>query len=423
MKPSEILLITIGSSGDVNPFVVFGIELTRRGHDVSVMTSGHFESLVRNAGLAFIEQGTAEEFDNNIRHEDLWHPRRSIGRMIEIGIKRAMRPVYDAIAKRAAAGHRLVVVHSTLAVTAPVAQEKLGVPTVTVNMSPGVFRSAYQNSVVPGLWMPQWLPKSIKRAIYRTGDWLVADRLLTKPINDFRREVGLEPVQHVLDGRLHSPMLTIGAWPAWFAPVQPDWPQSVCLTGFPLYDGQSQPQLSDEVAKFLACYPRPIVFTFGSAMVQGKAFFAASAEACRLMDRPGILLTPYTHQIPDSLPSLVKHFSYAPLNQLLLSVAALVHHGGVGTMAAALAAGVPQLIVPMAFDQPDNAKRITDLGLGRSMRRRAFTGSNVAALLSNLIESEECRLACQKIATRIDPCAGVIAACDAIEAIGKAEGV
>ena len=314
-------------------------------------------------------------------------------------------------------------VHSILAVGARIAQERLNVPTISVHLSPAALRTVYLNASVAGMWMPRWLPKFLKRAIYRLGDLLVVDRLMTRPINAFRAELGLTPIRHVLEGWLHSPTRTLGAWPAWFAAVQPDWPESLRLTGFPLFDGQVMPQLPEEILEFLNRRQPPIVFTCGSAMVQADDFFMASAEACRRLDRPGILLTPYTDQLPDKLPSQVNHFPYAPLNQLLPRAAALVHHGGVGTMAAALAAGVPQLIMPMAFDQQDNAQRMIKLGLAKSIQRKAYTGERVAAVLSELIDSGDYGANCQATAAKIDGDAGVSSACDAIEAMVEGYGL
>jgi len=145
----------------------------------------------------------------------------------------------------------LVVVHSTLAVGARIAQERLGVTTVTVNLSPGVFRSVFRTPVVNGLWLPSWLPRGLKRAVFHVGDLLVADRWLAKPINQFRFELGLGPVRHILDGWFHSLTLTLGAWPSWFGPVASDRPPCVRLTGFPLFDGLETTPMPQDVGLFL----------------------------------------------------------------------------------------------------------------------------------------------------------------------------
>lgn len=112
----------------------------------------------------------------------------------------------------------------------------------------------------------------------------------------------------------------------------------------------------------------------------------------------------------------MRHAEYAPFGSLVPRAAALVHHGGVGTLAQALRAGCPQLVMPMAFDQPDNAVRLERLGVGRYLRPSRFTGMAVARELDALLGSEDVVRACRSVAGRfvgIDP---VAQTCDLIEA-------
>src|SRR4029077_17247403 len=110
--------------------------------------------------------------------------------------------------------------------------------------------------------------------------------------------------------------------------------------------------------------PPPIAFTFGTGMMHGARLFRASIEACERLGARGILLTGFSDQLPAPLPRLVHHCPYASFQKLFPRCAAVVHHGGVGTTAQALAAGVPQLVLPLAWDQPDNAARVKGLGVG-----------------------------------------------------------
>jgi UDP:flavonoid glycosyltransferase YjiC (YdhE family) len=103
--------------------------------------------------------------------------------------------------------------------------------------------------------------------------------------------------------------------------------------------------------------------------------------------------------------------------------AALVHHGGIGTTAQALAAGIPQLAMPLAHDQFDNATRVKRLGVGDWLMPSRFRGPVVAAELGALIGSEAVQRACRKTAGRISGTGGVAAAADAIEQFGGAKGL
>ena len=161
-----------------------------------------------------------------------------------------------------------------------------------------------------------------------------------------------------------------------------------------------------------------MVFAPGTANRQAARFFQAGADACRRLRRRGLLLSRFGEQIPDPLPPGLRHAEYAPFGSLLPRAAALVHHGGIGTAAQALRAGCPQLVMPMAFDQPDNAVRLERLGVGRYLRPSRFTGLAVARELDSLLGSEAVARACRTVARRFVGIEPVTRTCELIEAAG-----
>ena len=275
--------------------------------------------------------------------------------------------MYDAIADFRArhGGDETVVVASSLAFGARVAQEKLGIPVATVHLSPAIFRSVHDETKFSGMFLPEWLPRPIKRFQYWVGNRFIIDRYGTRPFNAIRAEYGLGPIANMFGTYMNSPERMIGFWPGWFAAPQPDWPPNTRLTGFPLYDEGDVAPLSDDLQRFLDAGDPPIAFTPGSANWQAPRFLAESADACRLLGRRGILLTRHRGQVPESLPPGVIHVEFAPFSRLLPHCAAVVHHGGVGSAAQGLATAVPQLAMPMAHDQLDNATRLERLGVAR----------------------------------------------------------
>src|SRR5690606_36367768 len=120
-------------------------------------------------------------------------------------------------------------------------------------------------------------------------------------------------------------------------------------------------------------------------------------------------------QIPTDLPACVRHFSYAPLAEVLPRSAALVYHGGIGTLAAALAAGRPHLVMSLSHDQPDNAARLKRLGVGDELRPARFTAANVAHRLDWLLTDSQVARRCQELAERCQGCDGLGLSCDAVE--------
>ena len=413
--PKHILLIPVGSHGDVNPYIGLGAALKKRGHQVTVITNAYFEDLVTKEGLGFAALGTRDEFLRLVNHPDLWHPLRGFFLIYRDGVIPALRPMYKMVAERYIPGQTLVV-GSVLAMGARIAQEKLGVPFVSVHLQPAIFRSFLKPPLLPGHGFVQHLPPWAVRGVYRGIDW-IADRILAPEINRFRAELGLAPVRGIIDQWWHSPARIVGLFPEWYAPPAPDWPPQTRLTGFPLYDGSSAAGVPAELDAFLAEGPPPVVFTPGSAMSQGASFFRESVQACTILGCRGILLTKFPASVPKHLPSTVRCFGYVPFSQLLPRAAVFVHHGGIGTTAQALAAGGPQLVMPLAHDQPDNAARVKSLGAGLVIKPQRYRAHRVVQCLQELLDNPAYRQRGQILRRRFEGINPIEETCRFIESI------
>ena len=414
----NIILTALGSAGDVHPIVGLGLALHERGHEVTIVASAYFEEMVRRTGLEFEPVLSVERFRELMRNPDLWHPTRGIQTVVREGVVPMLRPVYEIIAKRYVPGQTVVGAHS-IDFASRIAQDKLGVPVATVHLAPAVFRSVYRAPHLPPLLLGQMVPKWLKRFQYWLADVAVIDPILAGPINALRTELGLPPVRRIFDRWWYSPQRVVGLFPDWYGPPQPDWPRQTVLTGFPLWDESPVSANPDGLEAFLAAGDPPIVFTPGSANLYGHVFFREAVEACRRLGRRGVLLTRHPEQLPEALPEGVRHFDFVPLSWLLPRSAALVHHGGIGTLAQGLAAGVPHLVAPMTHDQPDNARRLCRLGVAEVIGSRRFRAAPVARALARLLASPEVKSRCREHAARIDPAAALARTCEVFEALGE----
>jgi UDP:flavonoid glycosyltransferase YjiC (YdhE family) len=372
----HVLFVALGSSGDVHPLIGIGLSLRQRGHRVTIVTSVHFERPVRRAGLEFVGLGTEEEYQAITSDPKLFHPIKGTKRVLEYCCVRTARDVYEIIAN-AYEPDNTIVISSTLGIGARIAHEKTGVPLITTILQPMLIRSAYATPRYNWLPLPQSTPRILKRAAFRTADRYV-DSIVGPETNRFRSELGLNPVRRICDVWWLSPQLVIGLFPDWFGPPQPDWPANAMTTGFPMYDDGDDAELPTAARALLEGGDPPIVFTPGSAMRYGRPFFDAAVDACRALGRRGILLSRFREHIPPRLPDGVFHFDYLPLGRVLPRAAAMVHHGGMGTLAQTLRAGVPHLVMPMSIDQPDNAARLKALGVADVLRPGSFRGPAVA---------------------------------------------
>lgn len=393
----DILLIAIGSHGDVHPFVGIGRALAARGHQVRIATNEHFARMVKSAGLGFIQLGDEQLFRKWIGDELVWHPQKGPARVLQ-GISETVDVVYEMT--EAETDANTVIVGSSLALGGMIAAEKLGLRYATAHLGPICARSTIEMPTLPGGMNFTRFPEWFRRKFWEGGDRWFIDPHIAPAVNAMRKKVGLEPVSRILNGYWNAPKLTLGLWPDWFSAKQADHPPQLQLTGFPLYDEADHHELDEDLEKWLDAGDAPIAFTPGSAMIHGRDFFSAAAKACERIGQRGLLLTRHIEQIPGDLPPTVRHFAYAPFSDLLPRCSALVHHGGIGTTAQALRAGVPQLIMPMSHDQPDNAARVRKLDVGDWISRRFFWPSRVAKKLDRLIRDPAVASACDTVAAK-----------------------
>ena len=404
-----VLLCTIGSAGDVHPFIGIGQELKKRGFRVVLITSQYFEAQALSAGLEFIGLGSTEDYQSIIQDPDLWSPDKGFKVFAERVVFPIMEPAYQSIAGFDPSQTILIAQGQFFA--AHIAHEKLGFPFITVHLQPAAFRSVYEFPLIPIS-----LPPFVIRGVFSLIDALLLDKLFAPNINRFRQSLGLPAIKKIFGGWMHSPQKNLGLFPEWFAQPQRDWPPQTQLTSFVYYDQQDgNEELPRELENFLNAGSAPIIFTAGTAMKHGSQFFLDCIEACQKLGQRGILLTQHPEQLPAELPEGIQHFAYLPFSKVLPRALALVHHGGIGTTAQAIAAGIPQVIRPMAHDQPDTAARIEKLGIGVSLDPKKFNAASLAEKLNSLITSQAVLDLCKTYAEKIHPEQALNDTCTIIE--------
>ncbi len=414
----KVLLVTLGTDGDVHPFIGLGLALRKRGHDVILLANEHYADRV-NGTLNFVSLGSKSLHQRIVDDPAFWDPARLGSVVAEWGLSQ-MPAQFHAIAEHNEPG-RTVVVSPASVFGARIAQEKLGIPLATIVLQPALFRSIHRPTVMPGVpAIPRWFPRFVK-GVFLKGVDAAVNKILLSRVSAFRCELGLKPLTGIAEWWM-SPQRIIALFPDWFGMPQPDWPAQTRLTQFPMYDHRVSSDLSSETRDFLDAGEPPIVFTPGTGVGHGHAFFQAAVDACRRMGRRGILLTVYREQLPTDLPATVRHFDYVPFGQLLPHAAAIVHHGGVGTVSHAMAAGIPQLIMPRSYDQPDNARRVKELGVGDWIKPKAFCGRTIARKLERLLTSPVVQARCRTKAQRFrdsDPMGEVCLLIEGLQEMGR----
>lgn len=409
----QIILTTIGTDGDVIPYVALGAVLRSRGHRVTLATSEDYAAMAAEHGLEFASLFSRAEHAQFLGNPDFWHPLKGPLTAARWGARKIARN-YELLAGLANEPNSVLVASPGL-IAARVVREQLGTPMASIILQPWMIGSCIEPPVMPaGVSLPRWAPRFVGEAYWRMVDE-VGNLLLGRELQALRKSLGLRGRVLRVFSWWMSPDRMIGMFPAWYGPPQTDWAPQIRLTGFPMHDGRVGARLSEDVAEFCAAGPPPVAFTFGTGMMHAQKLFAASLEACQRLGVRGIFLTRFAEQLP-ALPPSVKHVAFAPFSELFPRCAAVVHHGGVGTVAKALAAGVPQVILPLAYDQKDNAIRVKRLGAGDWVRAGRASGPAISEKLASVM-GDDFRARCAKLAGQFSGECALEAAAREVEAL------
>jgi rhamnosyltransferase subunit B len=397
MRPLSILFAPFGSEGDLRPVLWLAGGLAARGHRITFAITPYYKHLVESRGWRALDIGTTEDFAANLRDPRLWQPRHGSGLVLRHML--ATLPRYAEVLNRTGERYDLAV-GTTLGTGALTWAEQKRIPRLMLHLQPMCLHSVDDCPLyVEGA---EWFcraPKFVKRSIY----WLV-DRQLSRQLfpalNAHRARLGLPPLRH-LDAELWNGADAVAAlFPAWYAAPQRDWPRHLRQFGFPREASpKNPPPLSSTLEDFLSAGAPPVLWTHGSANLDTEKFAAIARATTRLLGLRGVLIGPAHGEAPANENFF--EIAHAPFAQLFPHVRAVVHHGGIGTTAQALAAGLPQLVIPRAHDQPDNARRLERLGVGARLRYAKFSAATAAQKLRELLSSSPTAIACAQRQTEV----------------------
>lgn len=421
MTPRRIVLTTFGSFGDLHPYVAIALELKARGEAPVVATTPNYREKVEALGVEF--RGLRPDLADVVSRPETMRRVMDLKKGSEVVVRELampyLRETYEDLA--AVCDGADVVVGHPLTFTARLVSEKTGIPWVSAVMAPLSFFSAIDPPAIPAaefLQKAKALGPWFHRAIFRLARWNVGR--WCEPLHRLRADLGLPPARDnaLFEGQ-HSPRLVLALFSAQLARMQADWPPQTVVTGFPFFDEDGDADLDPALARFLADGPPPLVFTLGSSAVKDAGrFYEEGAEAAARTGRRAVLLVGKdTDNRPRTLPPGVAAFDYAPYSKLFPRAAAIVHQGGVGTTGQAMRAGRPMIVMPYAHDQPDNAARVTRLGIARTIPRTQFTAERAAREIETLLGDPSYAARAVDVGLAVSFENGARAAADAIERV------
>jgi hypothetical protein len=381
---ARVVLACWGSFGDLFPTLAIAARLKALGHTPVVASCPIYHELVIAQGLEFWPLRPDVRPDDSALLHRVMDPKRGSEVVVKEIAAAAVRDAYEDLSA-AAVGADLILSHP-ITFAAPLVAEKMQLPWLSTALAPLSFFSKYDFPVVPNA------PEAI--ALRRLGPWTgwllmkIARRITASwcaPVREFRQALGLPRGGDPLYEGQFSPHGTLALFSRVLGDAQRDWPARTRLTGFPFFN--SAIAMPAEVTAFLDAGEPPVVFTLGTSAVSAAgAFYDESASAIReLQCRAVMLIGRHPENRPRQLPPNVLVVDSAPHDQLFPRAAAIVHQGGVGTTGQAMRSGTPQLVVPHAHDQPDNAFRVTNLGIARTVFPTRYQAPRVVPALSALL--------------------------------------
>lgn len=392
------LLLTVGSRGDVQPFVALGSRLRADGHDAVLAAPAMFGDLAAAYSVPFVpldlgmnEVGAALAGQHGLRH--LMTFCQSMGRRAA--------GVLPGATEAAGLGADVVVHHPVL----PIGQhlgEYLGVPAVVAQPIPALVPTGEFPSAVWPCRMPRILNRPSYPAARRLTGW--SSR---RDIGRWRRDVLALPPRRSSGNPLlaadGTPVTALHSFSRHVLPRPADWPAHAHVTGYwplPAEPGWSAPR---RLAEFLG-HGDPVVYLgFGSMPTpEAERLAAAMVMAISQAGARAVVnsLSPELRRLLPASRFLV--IRSAPHDWLFPRVHAVVHHGGAGTTADAALAGRPQVLWPFGGDQHFWARRLTALGVApQALPVRALDGRTLAAAVNRVLTDREMASRAAELGARV----------------------
>lgn len=424
-------IVTTGSHGDVHPFIALALALKQRGHECVLFSNPYFESVITRAGVAFEPMGAMLDLREIKEFPNLMHallgPRVVVNRLLLPNMHASL----DELGPKLEALAPDMVVHHHICVGVPWVTDELRIPRASVALAPMLWFSRGDDFVSPG-WggeePPAWV-RGLRRWAQRGGRGSMLRFMFDGPINRMRRERGLPAQRNMYLYSTRDAALCLGLWAPQFRPPFESDPKFSLVCGFPWFDANPaqhtrQPELDAFLGECEAKGRPPILFSLGTAAVHvaGK-FYDIAADACRQLDRPGVLLVGNSGCQPRGLSASIRAFDYVPFSKIMPRCAATVHHGGIGTTAHGLRSGRPTVIVPHSHDQFDNAARAYRLGVSTTLRRSRLSAARLVQSLKRVLDDPAFLARAREVAGPVGEVDGAAIAAGAIEEAATKHGV
>jgi sterol 3beta-glucosyltransferase len=395
----RIAIATIGTQGDVQPYLSLACALQQRGYSVILGASSDFEEFITSHGIAFHSLGgSIQAFLSQARFESAMSQSMLINGPV---LLRQGQMIVDTAARAAwemAQGADAIIGNMNTSFIIDIA-EALKIPAIMSALQPLNSTSEFPLCMYYG----PTFGRALNRLSYT--HMTVQQIYYNLPRNRLRRELmGLESRKKggFFKNTEGAALPTLYAYSSLISPRPRDWPKGAIVTGYWDLPDRSGWRPSEAFRKFLSAGEAPVYVGFGSMPFGAERNTQILRDAVKLWGGRAVVARGWGGLNPDDLPPEIFAIEKAPHDQLFKYVQGVVHHGGAGTTSAGLHLGKPTLVVPQAVDQPYWGRRIFELGCGpKPVRLRRLTPEILAASLADLTTNASYRVAAEALASRL----------------------
>jgi rhamnosyltransferase subunit B len=380
----RVLMSTFGSEGDLNPPVAIGKALQQSGADVDFIANPFFEQRISSAGLHFVGTGPFADLDNILRDDPgLLHPAKGPGQVWKMLLASA-EETFPVACHQIEAQRPDIVVSHVIEFATQWAARQYEIPYVTLSTTPMIWCSK-EDPVYFGKHLhPAWLNAMIWRAL----GWF-SELAFSASTRQLRNQFRLPGTYGSVKSIFSESRLNLGCWSTLYRSESRDDPSNALINGFTIEHQRDQDRISREMTDWLSQGTPPVIVGLGStARWQGRHIYEAVAKVCTDLQKRCLLIGPALEDL-DHVQIGIRTVRDIPFREVFPYACVVVHHGGLSTTAQALFAGCPQLVIPFAHDQFNNAACIKQLGAGLFVPSRKISETSVKKLLGQLLNNQQ----------------------------------
>ena len=418
---ARIVVTTFGSTGDLNPFIALGLVLRSRGHDVIFAVEANFQEQLSLLGFPVrLLTGDQEKALAPFRHQifNNEQPLTSLKLLMDHYILPTLPEKVVELREICQQADLLISVAPQFA--ASIVADLLHLPLVSVILTPSTLPSASIAAQPLSIHLPASLQRLSNRFSWFVGG-LFLRQIVDKPINNLRRTFHVPPRSNLMWTGNLSQRLTALAVSSAFLSRPGDWPESLKMTGFCFWDRPVDWQFSETLKTFFRGDKPVVAVTAGSVAPEERALFLSyyqtSIESILACGARALVINAPENIAFSEQRDEVLQLPFVPFSEVFPACAAVIHHGGIGTIAQCLRAGVPSLVVPGGVDQPFNAAQVVQRKAGRWIPRKHYSMRRAEHALKALLTTPDYGKRVREIQAQILQEDGVATLCSAVQQI------